>query len=640
MSIRSKAADHMKKSRSAKGLAKDQPLWSEVKNRLDLGQEVKRGQEQVWAVTQAFIAGRQYTYFNTHAHEIKQLRPVRGRIRKVDNQLWPRVRRQISDFIKNDPVMSVVPATYEDEDIKAAKVGDKVIKAFWRNNELARKRRLLAGWIFSTGNCFIDHRWNQQLGPITVGEDGKVRYQGDADCGIWSPYEIFVPSLHHGDCDLHSFPWMIKAKWRTLEWITAQGPKGKLVVEETMPTPFMDNSMLFGGSRYTSADMPGALFLEMYLQPTPGGEFPNGLFIRAANGIVIEEADWPFMRYSMEHFKDIDIPGAFWGKATATDGIALQKTWNKAVSDIEEFNRTSAKGKFLRPRGSKMLISPDDTHGEIIDYKPVMGHKPELLTLKGLPATYQLVLDITQSSLNNLFSQHEVTQGTNKSDLRSGTMVGMLREQDAHGQIPAHTHYEEGMGRLMGGVLKRIQAGYEQGRMLQVVGRDDEFEVMMFKGSDLRNNTDVMVKGQSTVPDSRIARNAETIERYQAGLYGPVEDPEVRRHVMNMLDDAVVKDIYSEDIGDEKTARWENRMLLQTPVPVNEYDNHAIHLTELNLFRKRMDYQRLKVEDPERFGEVEARFIAHAIPHQDALARAREARIEEELMLSGKGGQG
>jgi len=247
---------------------------------------------------------------------------------------------------------------------------------------------------------------------------------------------------------------------------------------------------------------------------------------------------------------------------------------------------------------------------------------------------------VTQSSSNMLFSQHEVTQGTNKSDIRSGQMVGMLREQDAHGQIPAHTSYEEGMGRLMSGVLKRIQAGYSQGRMLQVTGRDDEFEVMMFKGSDLRNNTDVRVKGQSSIPDSRIARNAEVIERYQAGLYGPPEGPEVRRHVMNMLDDAVVKDIYSEDIGDERTARWENRMLIRVAIPVNDYDNHGIHLTELNLFRKRMDYQKLKIEEPEKFGEIEARFVAHAIPHQEAIAKQREAQIQEQIMLSGKGGQG
>ena len=39
------------------------------------------------------------------------------------------------------------------------------------------------------------------------------------------------------------------------------------------------------------------------------------------------------------------------------------------------------------------------------------------------------------NDFNKLFSHHEVTQGTNKSDIRSGEMVELLREQDAHGMI-------------------------------------------------------------------------------------------------------------------------------------------------------------------------------------------------------------
>ncbi len=641
MRLKNRAADRFKKKGSRKGITeKDEKLWPLVKNYLDIGIEARRPFEMQWIINSAFLNGRQYTYFNIASHSLKQLKPVRGRIRKVDNQLWPRVRRQISDFIKTDPIMSVVPSSTDDDDIRAAKTGDKVLKAFWQNNRMKKKTRLMAGWIFSTGNVYVDHRWNPKLGPAEINEEtGVLEYLGDADCGIWSPFEIYVPFVAFGDDDLHGFPWMIKAKWRGLDYLAFHYKRGNLVPGESMSQPVIDSSLILcSGSKDMGGDIPGALLIEIYIQPN--SEFPKGKFIAAANGFVLADDDFPFTRYSMEHFKDIDVPGVFHGKATMTDGIPLQKTWNRTISDIEEFNRTMGKGKFLEPAGAKMHAGPDDTHGQRLIYKPVLGHKPELLTLKGLPDTYRVILDVTSASFDNLFSQHEVTRGTTRSDLRSGEMVGMLREQDAHGQIPTHAVYEESMAELMSGTLKRIQVGYKGERMLQIVGKDDEHEVFAFKGADLQNNTSVRIKGQSTVPDSRIAREQSVLTKFQGGLYGDPADPEVRRHVMNMLDDAVVKDIYDMAMRNEKVARWENRIMLERDVKVNSYDDHAVHQKEHSHYRLGLDYQRLKLENPGAFAQLEAKFLTHAAAHNKFIEEAREAQLKEMERMGAKGGQG
>lgn len=641
MRLSNKAADGFKKKSKRRGATKkDDELWPLVKDYLDIGIEARRPFERGWIINSAFLNGRQYTYFNIASHSLKQLKPVRGRIRKVDNQLWPRVRRQISDFIKTDPIMSVVPASLDDDDIQAAKTGDNVLKAFWQNNKMKKKTRRMAGWIFSTGNVYVDHRWNPKLGPVEVDKEaGVLEYLGDADCGIWSPFEIYVPFVAFGDDELHGFPWMIKAKWRGLDYLTLNYSRGNLVVGESMAQPIVDSALILGSSsKNMGGDVPGALLIELYVQPC--SKFPKGKFIAAANGFILADSDWPFTRYSMEHFKDIDVSGVFHGKATMTDAIPLQKTWNRTVSDIEEFNRMMGKGKYLVPHGAKLSVGPDDTHGQLLNYKPVLGHKPEILQLKGMPETYKVILEVTSASFDNLFSQHEVSRGTIRSDLRSGEMVGMLREQDAHGQIPTHAVYEESMAELMSGVLKRVQKGYKKERMLQIVGKDDEHEVFAFKGADLRNNTSVRIKGQSTVPDSRIAREQVVLTRFQQGLYGDPTDPEVRRHVMNMLDDAVVKDIYSLTMRNEKVARWENRLMIQRDVKVNSYDDHAIHLKEHNHFRLGLDYQRLKMENPGGFAQLETKFLIHAAEHNRFLKEAREAQVQEMMRMGIKPGQG
>jgi hypothetical protein len=132
------------------------------------------------------------------------------------------------------------------------------------------------------------------------------------------------------------------------------------------------------------------------------------------------------------------------------------------------------------------------------------------------------------------------------------------------------------------------------------------------------------------------------MNRYELGLYGDPADPEVRRNVMNMLEDAVVTDIYSDTKSDEMYARWENRILANSDVDimlVNAYDNHGIHLKEHNHFRKSMDYQRIKAQDFRLFMVLEQRFNKHIMAHQKFFEAERAKLIEEQRLLEGKGGE-
>ena len=379
----------------------------------------------------------------------------------------------------------------------------------------------------------------------------------------------------------------------------------------------------------------------MRLQPCIN--FPNGVFLTGANGIVLQKGDYPYNYYNIEHFKDIDIPGIFWGKATLTEAIPLQVKWNSTNNSIDEFNKIAAKGKLFAPRGSSLETVPDDTHGEVIFYKPVLGQKPDWLQLKGLPTSMELALNMAKTSLEDLYSAHEVSRGTNKSDIRSGDMVSLLLEQDAFGKLTSHAVFEEGLEAWGTRILKRFQVGYDGPRMIKIVGRDNEYEVFAFQGSDLRNNTDVAVKRQSSMPDSRVLRNAQVMERYEKGLYGDPMDPEVRRHVMNMLEDAVIDDLYGDTKLDEAYARYENQTLLSgqiTDIKVNQYDNHAIHMQEHNHLRKTLDYQKIKLQNPKMFMELELVFQTHSMGHQEFLKQMEAQMIQRQVALENAKKQG
>lgn len=615
---------------------RDNGEWAEVERYLDEGLEHRRPYEQVWALSMAFLSGKQYVFFNSSAHTLNQLSKTPGKSRNVDNKLLPKWRRQVADLIKTDPIMSVVPNTLDDEDIKAASVGDDVLKAFWRNAKMRKKLRQVGNWMFSCGNAFLDDRWNPRLGPIAANpETGKLEYQGDVDAGVWSPFEIVVPPHGLGDTELNDFPWLIKVKFRTLEWIAAHYKKGELVTAED--DSGITNVGLFMRGRGQTQRGAGAFVIDLYKQPD--GIHKKGLFLTAANGIILNSQEFPFTEYGLTHFKDIELPGQFWGGATLEQGITPQTVWNRTLNSIEEYNKSMGKGKWITPEGSRFHRDPDDQHGEVLTYKPVLGHKPEMVDLKGLPQTYPLILGQVEKSIDDLFSQHEVSRGTNKSDIRSGEMVSILREQDAHGNIPAHAIFEENLEGFAARVLKRIATGYSNERVLSYTGREGEPKIFSFKGADLRNNTDVMVKRDSSFAESRSARENIVLKKYEMGLYGDPTSPDVQRKVMNMMEDAVVEDIYSDTRLDEANARYENKILmsgkLNQPLRVNPYDDHIIHVKEHDHERKRMEFQKLKLSKPKLFMQIETFAMQHNQQHQHFLDLAKKRALAEQAMLKG-----
>jgi hypothetical protein len=637
-----KAADYLRQ-KLVKGEDKDAIVWGLLKKEHELGIELRRAHEQMWLLSMAYIASKQYTFFNATAHQLQMLLRKPGEKRVVDNQILPKVKRQIADLIKNDPEMSVVPNTTDEEDLKAAKIGDKVLRFWWRNSAMKQLIRRLAVWQYSTGNAFVEDSWNEGIGPVKMDPgSGKLLYEGDVGCVLWSPFELVVPAYGLFNGGLNDLPWVETHTWRTLEALRKFfGKSADKVQAEVRASQASTLAALYGsfGSGQGESELTrGAMLHEFKVQPCT--EFPKGLHYYGAGGITLFREDFPFTEYPIQHFKDIEVAGCFWGSSTVEHALQLQNRWNRTLNSIDSFNEIMGKGKWLSPKGAELEVDPNNEHGEILTYKPVLGHMPQHLTVKGLPATYDLILASTRGSLENLFSQHEVTRGTNKSDIRSGDMLEILREQDAHGNIPSHMVFEEALEALARRVLRRIQKGYTTERTIKIPGKDSQWEVLAFKGADLRDNTDVSVRRQSSMPDSRRAREAQIMERFSQGLYGDPRDPGVRREVMNMLKDAVVEDVYADTRLDESVARNENMILMQsetTEIIVNPYDGHRVHLAEHNKHRKSFDYQRVKYENPKLFITWERRFSDHVQQHADFIAEEEKKMLMQQAFLKGGG---
>lgn len=614
--------------------AMDKEMVSFAMEKFDAARQIRRVFEIKWYLVRAFMKGEQYVFWNTGTGSLdRHMQPDARRVRMVDNKILTYVRKQQSKLLRLRPRAEVLPNSNDLSDIDAAKVGTDLLEHMHRTLHGSRIARGVANWVTSCGNAFVMDYWDSRV------PGGEVGLEVD------SPFSWYFPALSHGPEEVQDMPWAIRAKLRPVTYIK------DVFGFDARPEPFssdqhimllmkdMDQSVT--GQEHVH--MPSAIVKEFWIKPNK--KFPKGMYFVVCNKQIIEKGNFPnygtdskpIYEYPVTHFRDIRIPGMFWGMATAEAAIPLQKDFNRVRSSIIEWVRTMAKGKWIAPMGSGLAPTAiDNEHGEVIYYSPKRGIQPQQVRIAPLPAAVLEALRINQESFMDLFAQHEVTRATNKSDIRSGQMVALLLEQDDQAHSMTYQDFEDSWAALWKHALLLAQKYYKNNRVIKVLGAGKSWQTKSFKGADLKGNTDVWVATGAHLPENRVARQAVIMERFQHGLYGPIEDPRVSARVRRLLEDAVPEDIYDDVQVDQEYAMNENRMLrMGVPAPVNEYDNHQIHMQEHERDIKSAEVQE-QIRTPDG-GAILTAYKQHLDQHAQYLQQILQQQM---LMTQGQKGQG
>jgi hypothetical protein len=627
----------LKAAGSEKAMEKE--MVSFALERFESARQIRRMFEIKWYIVRAFLKGEQYVFWNTGTGTLDRHRQVDARrVRMVDNKILTYVRKQQSKILRMRPRAEVLPNSNDLSDRDAAQVGTDLLSHMHRTLEGPRLAREIANWVTTTGNSFVVDHWDETI------PGGEVGLEVD------SPFSWYMPALSHGPTEFQDMPWAIRAKMRPISWIK------EIYGFDAKPEPFaadqhimllmkdMDQSV----TGLEHIHMPSAVVKEFWIKPYK--KFPKGMYFVVCNKQVIKKGNFPnygtdskpIYEYPVTHFRDIKIPGLFWGMATAEAAIPLQKDFNRIRSSIIEWIRTMAKGKWIAPMGSGLAPTAiDNEHGEVIYYSPKRGIQPQQARIAPLPAAVMEALRLNQESFMDLFAQHEVTQATNKSDIRSGTMVALLLEQDDAAHSMTYQDFEDNWARMWRHALLLAQKYYKNTRMIKIQGAGKVWQTKSFKGADLKGNTDVWVATGTHLPENRIARQAVIMERFNSGLYGDPQDPMVTGRVRRLLDDSIPEDVYNDVEVDQKFAENENRMLRDgVPVRVNEFDNHQIHIQEHERDLKSGEVQDL-VRTPDG-GPILTAFSQHLQEHAGLMAQQfqQQMRMMAQQQQATGGGQG
>jgi hypothetical protein len=601
--------------------------------------------ERQWYLNLAFYYGKQNVLAqNVRGVGTRLITPPAPpwRVRTVINRIRPIIRSELSKLTSQKPSASVIPASSEDADLLAAQAGEQIWESMYAGKDIKTILSRALWWTCVTGTGYVKTFWDpSKLDPIS-GQFGDICYMPE------TPFHVLVPDLR--EVELENQPFLIHSSTRSPEWVK-MNYKSTLDGKEVRPNTRSNNEILddaFLNLIGANQDDPNSVLIhEVFIKPGVHPKFPNGAMFTTTEDQVLQffnEYPYKHNEFCMAKFDHIPT-GKFYSDSVIVDLLPVQREYNRTRSQIIEAKNKMSKPQLSAPAGSidasKMTTEP----GQIIFYKPGF-QPPQPIPLQGLPSYVQQEVQQLQQDMDDISGQHEVSRGTVPTGVTAATAISYLQEQDDTKLSHTIDSVESGMEKIARHTLSYVAQYWDIPRLVKITGTDGSFDSAMFKGSQLNNNTDIRIEAGSALPTSKAARQALIMDFMKLGFIKPEEG-------MQILEMGGITKLYESVKIDQAQARRENlkmqnmepQLIIQhlqeamnpvdpttgqpmppevnprsgqpklpdPAIPVNTWDNHAIHIDTHNRFRKSQAFENL---DPAN----QMLFEIHVQKHMEAIA--------------------
>lgn len=609
------------------GLNKEQKrIVDWAKQQYERAKQARSGTERQWYLNLAFYFGKQnvvprqnQNLITTAAGTLYTPPAPYYRVRPVINRIRPTVRTELAKLTSQKPNAYVVPASAEDRDLFAAQAGEQIWDSIYRKHHVQKVLRRALFWTLTCGTGWIKNYWD----PTKVDEDNQQL--GDMCFEAETPFHIFVPDLREEE--LEKQPFVIHAQLKSIDWVKLNFPELHMNFPSKTGEEILEDSWLNLVGASSTNDQHKVLVLECWVKPGKVAMFPEGaVFTVIGDELAQGMFGWPYEHKQYPFVKIDHIPGGkFYSDSSIVDLIPLQREYNRTRGQIIEAKNRMAKPQLAAEKGSIDPSKITSEPGQVILYTPGFN-APQPIPLQTLPGYVLQELDRILLDWSDIAGIHEVSQGQVPPGVTAATAISYLQEQDETKLSHTVESIESGIEKVAQMTLSYVGQYWDASRTVKVTGLDGTFDAMAFRGSDLRGNTDIKIEAGSALPTSRAAKQALIMDFMKMGFIQPDEGMEVlelgginkiydrlqidkkqaqRENLkmakvsLDLLDMHLQEEVTrlqeqeAESISDDGIPLDENGVPIPPDliVPVNTYDNHAVHIMIHNDFRKSQSFE-------------------------------------------------
>lgn len=570
----------------------EEKIVAEINADFKKRQEARRPIELNWRLNMNFVVGNQFAQISSKGDIEESGKEYFWQEREVYNHIAPILETRLAKLGRVKAKAQVRPATSDDEDVASASLATKLIDAVCKENDFSSQLALANTWSEITGSAFFKVTWDANKGHA-LDASGEIK-EGDVTITLCPPFEIFPEDIAITDIDKQSSIMHAKV-------LTAKEVKriwGKDVKGGDVNVFSFDNAQVGGGFGYT-ASVPkivsekredSVTVIEKYEAPTH--EYPNGRLIIVAGDTLLYQGDMPYLNgedgvrgYPFSKQVCIDNLTNFFGTSVVERIIPVQRAYNTVKNRKHEFMNRMAVGVMAVEDGS---VDTDNLEEEGLPPGKVVVYRqgstpPIMLSPTQVPSEFSREEEKLLNEFVMISGVSEVTTYSQvPANVASGTAISLLLEQDDTRIALTADSLRESIKRISKQVLRLYRQFAKVPRVKRITGDNGDVEIASFCAGNI-DSEDIVFDTISDIEDTLSARRAMVYDLLKLGLFADENgklNASTKARLFEILGFGNWEDGRNNDEIHRKKALKENMELEKKDVPVDVYDDHALHIEE------------------------------------------------------------
>lgn len=583
-----------------------------------------------WQLNMNFYMGNQYcdVGYGGFVREID--RQFFWQEREIFNHIAPIVDIRLSKLSKIKPLMQVVPATNEEEDIYTARMGKKILDSVYGKMNLQAKINQATKWSEICGTSFYKISWNPNLGQVVALEgNGKKIKTGDIDISVCSPFEIYPDSGSHESLDecqsiIHAKVFTV-SQIKQMYGVDADGKDVNVYSLDGVTASL-------GGLGYSglatklieTTRRNSAVVLEKYVRPNEN--FPDGRLIIVAGDKLVYDGELPYVngidgRRDFPFVRQIcnEEVGNFWGVSMISRLIPIQRAYNAVKNRKHEYINRLTLGVLAVEDGSVDIDNLEDeglAPGKILVYRQG-SNVPRFLGGEQVPSDFEKEEERLLKEFYTLSGTSEIGSMENVSASLSGIALELLIDENET-RLKFTTDSIKLAIKTMAKQILRIYKQFASfPRLIKIVGENGELDAFYFRSNDISSD-DVQFDTDNESNDTLSQRRNMIFTLLDKGLLCD-ENGKVTKAMKSKIMENIGFGIWdaSVDLSDLhiKNADIENNAALGgKEIAVKKIDDHSLHINQHIAFMLKVIYAK------ETDKKLEEKFLKHIENHKKQIA--------------------
>jgi hypothetical protein len=183
---------------------------------------------------------------------------------------------------------------------------------------------------------------------------------------------------------------------------------------------------------------------------------------------------------------------------------------------------------------------------------------PQIITPTNIASDAWQLVRLIKDEIHDIMQIWPSNMG-DQGGAASGFQTNLLQEANESVHAPDVRLHQLAMEEACRKIRRMMKLGYDVPRLLAVIGKTTLPDVVEFSAQDIDENADIIIGTGSSLSSSPAVRNQQALEMFNSGLLGNVQDPQVQRDTLAMIDLNGFGRLRERYMRDEEMAKLENQ---------------------------------------------------------------------------------